>query len=354
MIPPADQDADEDLPLSREEIAGAWCVRLATGRAGPADQAEFARWLTQEPDNLPAFEQAMGVWEGLDRVGDSEQVMALRAEARNAMRRARHGSLHQRFHQCLHQQWHRALAVAASLLLLFATAYWISLPDQRYATDVGERRTVFLADGSRLSLDAATRVDVNYDDSRRALTLHAGRAKFDVAHDPLRPFSVTAGGRTVVATGTAFSVELLQQEMRVILYEGHVAVVEGQRAPAEAAAKTAPPQVVRLAAPGRELVAARQGAARVLPTDPVRSLSWEAGQLSFADEPLERVAERLNRYSEEKIVVTHADVAAIQINGVFNAGDTAGFLEALATAYPVLVRREEGRAIVSSRKDEAS
>src|SRR3546814_14684556 len=48
--------------------------------------------------------------------------------------------------------------------------------------------------------------------------------------DPLRPFSVAAAGKIVVATGTEFSVELLGRETRVILYEGHVAVLNGSAA----------------------------------------------------------------------------------------------------------------------------
>src|SRR3546814_10479709 len=47
---------------------------------------------------------------------------------------------------------------------------------------------------------------------------------------PLRPFSVAAAGKIVVATGTEFSVELLGRETRVILYEGHVAVLNGSAA----------------------------------------------------------------------------------------------------------------------------
>src|SRR3546814_12464145 len=45
-----------------------------------------------------------------------------------------------------------------------------------------------------------------------------------------RPFSVAAAGKIVVATGTEFSVELLGRETRVILYEGHVAVLNGSAA----------------------------------------------------------------------------------------------------------------------------
>src|SRR3546814_13586908 len=71
----------------------------------------------------------------------------------------------------------------------------------------------------------------------RQVELLAGRAKFDVAKDPQRPFTVAAGDKLVVAVGTSFSVELIDGQVRVILYEGQVEVrdrnsaVKAQAAP---------------------------------------------------------------------------------------------------------------------------
>src|SRR5690606_8124329 len=159
--------------------------------------------------------------------------------------------------------------------------------------------------GSRVSLDASSRVTVAYSGDKRALVLERGRAKFDVAKDPLRPFTVNAGQRTVVATGTAFSVELLRDQMRVLLYEGHVAVL------ADTPGKE--PSPVRIGGrggkeaqlnPGQELVAnLSTGAASIVAADTAKSLSWEGGRLTFIDEPLARAVERMNRYADTPMVV---------------------------------------------------
>src|SRR3546814_16859013 len=61
--------------------------------------------------------------------------------------------------------------------------------------------------------------------------------------------------------------------------------------------------------------------------DPERSSSWEAGQLSFGDEPLALAVVRLNRYSSRKLALGDAKVAPVRVNGVFTAGDTAAFVE---------------------------
>src|SRR3546814_6222189 len=75
-----------------------------------------------------------------------------------------------------------------------------------------------------VSLDAATKVNVRMKEAGRQVELLAGRAKFDVAKDPQRPFTVAAGDKLVVAVGTSFSVELIDGQVRVILYEGQVEV----------------------------------------------------------------------------------------------------------------------------------
>jgi transmembrane sensor len=192
--------------------------------------------------------------------------------------------------------------------------------------------------------------------NRRDLHLMAGRAKFDVAKDPLRPFSVTAGNKMVVAIGTSFSVELVQRQMRVVLYEGQVAVLQRAAAtglkPIELSKSSVAP--VELT-PGRELLASiDRPDASLVAADVSRSLSWESGQLNFVNEPLESAVEQMNRYANEQIVIGDAGTAALHVNGVFNAGDTQAFVEAVSSFSPIEVNTEAGRLVLRlkpSRKE---
>jgi transmembrane sensor len=178
------------------------------------------------------------------------------------------------------------------------------------------------------------------------LVLERGRAKFDVAKDPLRPFTVTAGHKTVVATGTAFSVELLRDQMRVLLDEGHVAVL------AQPSGKPSTPvrsggredAEMRLS-PGQELIASlSSGTTAIVPADTVRSLSWEGGRLTLIDEPRSRAVERVNRYADTPIVLGDATLGAYPVNGVFDAGNTRGFVSGVTAIFP-MTARIEGREI---------
>jgi transmembrane sensor len=210
---------------------------------------------------------------------------------------------------------------------------------------------VALSDGSRLSLDADTAVQVRYRRERRDLVLQRGRARFLVAKDPMRPFAVAAGGRVVVAVGTQFSVERVGTQVRVVLFEGKVAVLSdraggGGLTPVQVGPTAAPAdQVLK---PGGELVLTGTGAAaQLVAADLGRSQAWEGGQLVFADEPLAQAVERVNRYADQPVVVADAAAGQVLINGVFTAGDTRAFVEGVTEAFPVHARSEDGRTLLS-------
>lgn len=348
--PHADLNSD-----ARLEAASAWCLKLADGALLPGEQQRFEAWLGADPENRRAFEDAVGVWKAVDATSLSPRLLTLRRDALASVERA---------NRARWRRPHRApwiSAIAASLVLAVAGAWlWSSLSPTTYRTGVGERRVVVLSDGSKVSLDAATQVKVRYAANARNLWLDRGRAKFDVAKDARRPFTVAAADKLVRATGTAFSVELVQGQVQVVLYEGHVAVLSTRqgapptplilRAPT-AASTTGPVEADEVLTPGRQLVAPLEVAtATVAPVDPVRSLAWEGGQLVFEGEPLASAVERVNRYSDEKIRIGDPAAGAVRIDGVFTAGDTEAFLEGVTEVFPIRARATaEGRVLVSRR-----
>jgi transmembrane sensor len=327
-------------PYARSERAAEWAVRLVD-RMSVADRMELAEWLAADPLNGRALEGIVAAWQTVDQHAASAEIVALRecalAEQREALSRRR--------------SWRsrRGWLVAATLLLTIAGgALWQWLTPQSFATALGERRIVTLSDGSKISLDASTIVQIAYSRDKRQLWLKQGRAKFDVAKDPLRPFSVSAASKMVVATGTSFSVECIENQVRVVLYDGHVAVLESGGASPPHAIEVGPKQapVDRLLAIGNELVlpaekppGVRFEPVSIEPIDAGHSLSWESGLLVFEDEPLELAIDRMNRYAEKPLTIADPAVARLRISGVFRAGDTDALLEGLAAAFGVEARQ---------------
>ena len=336
-----------ELSEATREAAAEWCARLSDGPLGPRDRQSFQAWLDSGPEHPALFERTVVAWTAIEDQAAQPELLRMRGDALESIHRAGR----RRWNRPT-AMWRQALAIAACLLLLIGGGGWWRYAPTSYRTGTGERRVIALADGSTISLDAATRVDVRYLGDRRELWLDQGRAKFSVAHDPLRPFSVQAGDRMVIATGTQFSVEKLSGEVRVVLYDGHVAVMDTSRPTPRplAIGPTRAPSEQALA-PGRELIipdavpvmlASREQMqssapplAHILQVDPGRTLGWEAGILEFADEPLGDAVERMNRYGTHKLRIADASVRAMPISGQFEGGNTAAFVEGVTSVFPV-------------------
>lgn len=327
----------KNLDLALLEEAARWASRRAEGGAGAEDEAAFAHWLSG-PAHADALEAVDVALLSLADAASAPELIAMRGAALENARRS--GAA--RWMSAATSKARHFLLVAAAMLVLIvgAAATWTLLPAS-YATGIGERQVVTLKDGSRVSLDAATQVQTRISDSRREIWLERGRAKFDVAHDPLKPFTVTAADKTIVATGTSFSVELVNNQMRVVLYEGSVDVLDGSRTAAAGLA-------ARKLTPGQEMIA-RIGAAREATTvavDPARSRLWEGGQLVFDDEPMAVAIARVNRYAKSPIKLKSKRVGELRVSGVFNAGDTDAFLDGIAALLPLRVERNGGEIVL--------
>ncbi len=336
----------EPEAMSHNDAAAAWCLRLAEGPLNASEREAFQAWLDADAGNQARFDTVAAFWCATEEQSEQPEMIRLRETTLATYRRVqtrRWGG-----DGISRRAW---LAMAASLVLGVGAVGWWAMAEERYETRVGERRAVTLADGSKLSLDADTLVRVRYSSGRRRLVLERGRASFDVAKDAARPFSVRAGARTVIATGTAFSVEKLTDQVQVVLFEGHVRVVDtsGAQVTATTAGHETGPADAGLV-PGKRLVLKTGETVARLDTAPEATpRAWEAGQLEFDDEPLSIAAERMNRYATKARLDVSPDAADIRVSGVFNAGDTDIFASEVAATFGVKLSQDD-RTITLSRR----
>jgi transmembrane sensor len=326
--------------------ASLWCVKLRSGALSPDDQASFDEW-HRDPENQRRLDDALGVWSALEEVAASPAMIDTRSDALRDFRKAQAAAAAIRYSR--RRIWG---GIAATLVVGTAAAGgWQTWHRTTYETVAGERRIVALEDGSKLALDGDTMVRVKYAGGQRRLWLERGRAKFTVAKDPLHPFSVMAGEKTIVATGTEFSVERVAQQVRVVLYEGHVAVLSGN----ENDLRREPVRIVgaeNVFVPGQELITA-QGfhTAKINSIEPTRAVAWEDGRLVFDNEPLALAVARVNRYTQTKIRIGPGTDPDIHVSGIFKAGDTPAFVDGISTVSNLRYRLMDGQYIIESREN---
>jgi transmembrane sensor len=339
------------IDSERLEEAVRWQVRLAESPELYAE--ELSSWLAQDPRNREAWRSAQASWDFLGEHATSPAVISLRraalAYASNTIRSQAVSSRLRRFPASV------ATAAVVFMAVSALTAWYLQRPDS-YRTALGERRAVTLADGSQITLDSSSEVMVRYSANARALTLVRGQARFDVTHDVERPFTVTANGRRVVATGTVFDVDLLGSDFLVTLIEGHVVVLP-QSKPVGSAERTSATRARSSDSPsialdaGQQLVMSSHAAPRVTPVDIDRVMAWERGKIVFNDEPLASVVERMNRYISHRIDVADERVAALRISGMFHVGDVRGFVSTLTTYLPVKAEERQDGSLLMTYQD---
>lgn len=320
------------------EVAGreasTWFARMQGPDAGRW-RLEFERWRARDPLNRAAYAEAEQLWQLSAGLAATETGCAHLARAGRRPffvwpafvapgRRA-------------------AFAGVAALLLAGAGALYFShsyntpqvaavLPDGPAGSRIGEIRTVRLSDGSRITLDTDSAIVPAFTRQVRHVTLLRGRARFEVAHQSGRPFTVEAGGRTVVARGTIFDVVLGRDGVKVILLRGAVDVrdTRSRHPAARPLARLAPGQA--FAEP------ATAGGALVTPAA-AGADKWVGGMLRFDGAPLAEVLDETNRYTEHKIRVGDPSLARLRVSGAFHPTPPDALATILAATFNLHVER---------------
>lgn len=214
--------------------------------------------------------------------------------------------------------------VAASIAALVVTFGWRSQLEQpsSFATNIGERRVIALADGSSVTLNTDSRIIVRYARDRRSIAIEHGEAVFDVAKNKARPFVVTARGVDVRAVGTSFAVRTLQnQPLQIMVVEG-VVRLEGQL--------TAPVSELKANAVATVFSPDRVAIRELTPAEMSQDLAWREGRIVFHHQTLAAVALEFQRYNKTKIVIDDPAVARLTVTGAYTSTDPVGFAKAAA------------------------
>jgi len=327
-----------------EDNATAWLQKRELGPWNASDQAGLSKWLEDSTANRITFLRLEAAWEEMGRlkalapgfprhtVPTAEQLRLTPTPASNSGR-----------HQNASRSWLR-WALAASLLFVVSgagIAYWQFIAST-YRTPLGGLTTIPLKDGSNVTLNTATRIRVQMTLIQRHIELTQGEAFFNVAKDPERPFTVTAGDKTITAIGTAFSVRRDGLNLQVAVTEGKVKI---EKDAASASRDNAILTAGSVAYTGLTGVTVRQK-----PESEIEdTLSWRTGYLVFHSTALPGVIAEFNRYNERKIAIEDPAVNTIQLTGKFRSTNVDALVRLLEKSFHVSARRDGSKLLLSAQ-----
>lgn len=314
--------------MLRREAAN-WLVRLQSGR-DPDVERKFQRWRDSDPRHSDAF----------DRVNRTYQDAALLRGSATAAAEQHQAAIRR-------PEWNMrpALAAVVAVVLLVPLGLLVSrgggfpfagTDAAMLMTRVGEIRQVELADGSKITLDTATKLDVEIGRSRRSAHLRYGRARFQIAQAGA-PFVIETDSASVSAQQGVIDVAQIGSDGRVQVLAGAADVRGADPARASPVAVGA----------GEGVTVNSSGAERT--SEPTPRSDWTHGMLQFDGTPLAAAVALANRYWERHIVLAD-DPGAMRVTGAFRAGDTTGLARALAAAFRLSLEQRADGALVLSRR----
>ena len=329
-----------------EAAAAAWFAKREAEGWTPEQQSELAAWLEQSTAHRIAFLRVCEAWK---RFGELDSLTTDRApgaipdrgtwvwsplplEALRTVAVAPRAWFH---------RIGRSATAAMTLVVLAAvglTSWYLARQGTSYRTEVGQVRSVPLEDGSHVTLDTGSRIQVAVTANGRRIDLIHGDAYFEVAKDPMRPFVVSVNRARVVAVGTQFYVERDDDGLIVLVTAGKIRLERPAESPQEVAAGSQ----------------ARVDASELRISHPTdmeleEMLGWRNGYLLFRDTSLVEAVAKFNRYTHKKMLIEDPSIAGIRIGGHFRLDDVQGFLWLLKSGFPINVDERGDRIVLTKR-----
>jgi transmembrane sensor len=350
------------LRLNRQILdeASAWFVDFRAGDVDSAARERFDRWLRQSPEHIRAYMEIAKTYVELPALKSEQKidVDALIARARAegnvvplsgapAQSTPSSRSVSMRI-----RSWRVGLAAGLAVCTIAILALWLHR-DTTYTTQIGERRSITLSDGSTIDLNARSAVRIHYSRVERDVELIDGQALFEVAKDAARPFVVRSGATRVRAVGTQFDVYKRSGSTVVTVVEGQVSVLldvgpspgphgaadrvapDTQASPATGSARTDEPALTGRAAPvvlvsaGEQVTVTPRAMAAPKRADLAAATAWTQHRLIFDASRLIDVIDDFNRYNARQLVIENAELNDLHVSGVYSSTDPASLIRFL-------------------------
>lgn len=303
------------------DAAADWLTLLMSGEAGDEQQRQWQQWRQAHADHEAAWqhvESVTGRMKSLERAPAYAALSSYGAgdrPASPARRRATRMLL-----------W-GGLATGAGLLASHTDTWQASTADYRSGT--GEQRNFTLEDGTRLTLNTGSAVDLRFDANQRRILLVAGEIMIATRHGPSpadpRPLLVTTAEGSIRSLGTRFTVRQHAGRTSVAVLESAVEI-----------SPWAGTGSARLLHAGERTQFSRDAVEAPRPADE-HADAWARGQLVADEQRLSDFLAELNRY-RPGVLRVDPQIASMRLSGVFPLADTDRILATLPSVLPVRVQ----------------
>lgn len=205
-----------------------------------------------------------------------------------------------------------------------------------YSSAPGQVQNIPLTDGSTLTLDGASQVNVSWHLRSRRVELLTGQALFDVSPTTYRPFRTLAGSTEITVIGTRYNVSRLADDVRVTVEEGKV----GVRGQADELLLT----------PGQQVLVHNGQLGKPAQVDAKALGSWVEGRVVFDRTPLAEVLDTLKRQQNTVVRLNDPELAQLPVSGSFDSRNLDALLALLPKILPLELHSAADGSLSLSRR----
>ncbi|MFZ6876213.1 FecR domain-containing protein [Undibacterium sp. Di27W] len=300
--------------------AAEWLTQHMSGEMTDTDRQRWQAWREAHTEHERAWKHIEAVMGRFGKLQAGAAYQSLSPYATETMGSDSHASRRKALKILL---WCGSAGVAG--MLTRQTETWQQLAAD-YHTGVGEKREIALNDGTRITLNTASSIDVHFDGKRRLVRLLAGEIMIVTGHidTHTRPFMVETSDGSIRALGTHFTVRQYTTHTDVVVLEDTVEI--------SPAAASGPKQLIKA---GQGLYFTRHATGRLRSADE-QAAAWVRGQIIADDMRLADFLIELSRYRKGVLRCDPA-VADLRFSAVFPLKDVEGILSMLPNSLPVKV-----------------
>ncbi|EHK67690.1 FecR domain-containing protein [Achromobacter arsenitoxydans] len=302
------------------DAAADWLTLLMSGEAGDEQQDQWRQWRQAHVDHEAAWQHVEAVTGRMKLLERAPAYTALSSYAASS----RPSSAGRR--RATRMLLWGGMAVGAGLLASRTSAWRTSMADLRSGT--GERRNFTLDDGTQLTLNTDSAVNVRFDANQRRIQLVAGEIMIATRHGPgqsdPRPLLVATAEGSIRSLGTRFTVRQRADRTSVAVLESAVEIFPWAGSGG-----------ARLLRAGEQTQFSRDAVDAPRSADD-HAQAWARGQLVADEQRLDDFLAELDRY-RRGVLRVDPRIAGLRLSGVFPLADTDRILDTLPSVLPVRV-----------------
>ena len=307
-------------------------LRYLNGEQTPEESRQLEQWITDNPSNAEEFDLIKKIW------ADTSSAALIPVDTHLAWQHVKAKIMGRETKIVKMFPWKRAMAIAASLLLVISVAYFLLKPKEIEWRETFAQKAnleIKLEDGTKISLRKGGKLSIpeNFGKEIRQVKLE-GEAFFDVVHNAQNPFSVITANSLIKDIGTLFLVQSTGIIEQVTVMEGEVSYTTKR--------ETQPAILLKA---GESAVNVKEKVQRKN-VDTSNLISWSTRILTFNNTALTIVAKDLKNYYNIEIEIA-GNLGIHKITAIFNNEPLEQVIKELGLLTGLAIKMQGNKLLIS-------